>query len=79
MAALDFPPSPVDGQTYTSGSTTWTYNAAYGVWRITSTTLIGYTGSAGTNGYTGSAGFGYTGSTGIAEDEYARTIALLGL
>ena len=37
MAALDFPPSPVDGQTYTSGSTTWTYNAAYGVWRITST------------------------------------------
>ena len=76
MAALDFPVSPTNGQTYTSGSTTWAFNSTYGVWRIVSSTLVGYVGSLG---YTGSAGFGFTGSTGIAEDEFARTIALLGL
>jgi hypothetical protein len=30
--ALDFPSSPTNGQTYTSGGRTWTYNSASGSW-----------------------------------------------
>lgn len=47
MADLNFPVSPVNGQTYTSGQTTWTYDAAFGVWNITSSGPTGYTGSQG--------------------------------
>lgn len=36
MANLDFPASPVNGQTYVVGDVTWTYNSTYGVWNITS-------------------------------------------
>ena len=48
MAELNFPSSPTDGQTYTSGTTTWTYRTSYGVWDITSSGPTGYTGSKGT-------------------------------
>lgn len=74
MAALDFPSSPTNGQGFVSGTTTWTYSSAKGVWNITSTGPIGvtgYTGSRGidgiigVDGYTGSKGdIGYTGSSG---------------
>lgn len=47
MSNLDFPISPIDGQTYTSGTTTWTYNTGFGVWNITSSGPSGYTGSQG--------------------------------
>lgn len=47
MADLNFPVTPVNGQTYTSGQTTWTYDAAFGVWNITSSGPTGYTGSQG--------------------------------
>jgi hypothetical protein len=30
--AIDFPSSPVNGQTYTVNNVTWTYNSTYGVW-----------------------------------------------
>lgn len=36
MATLDFPSSPIDGQTYTSGSTTWVYDSTRGKWLIQS-------------------------------------------
>lgn len=36
MATLDFPSSPTDGQTYTSGATTWIYSSARGKWTIDS-------------------------------------------
>jgi len=43
--ALDFPTSPTDGQTYSSGGRTWTYNAASGSWLSTnnSVTIVGGT------------------------------------
>ena len=67
MPVLNFPSSPVNGQTYVDGTTTWTYDTTYGVWDITSegiTGPTGYTGSFGTTGYTGSFGTtGYTGSS----------------
>lgn len=62
--ALDFPGTPSDGQTYTSGTTTWTYSSASGAWKITSSGPTGFTGSQGV-GFTGSQGvLGYTGSAG---------------
>jgi hypothetical protein len=69
MSALDFPSSPVNGQTFVDGPRTWTFNSFYGVWNITSEGIIGptgYTGSQGVIGYTGSFGAtGYTGSQGV--------------
>jgi hypothetical protein len=53
MAALDFPSSPTDGQTYTSGTVTWSYSSAKTAWVVLGTGISGYTGSAG---YTGSSG-----------------------
>lgn len=70
MAALDFPASPVDGQTYTANGAVWTYNLAKTRWYVTNFTNaptgpIGYTGSRGVIGYTGSQGVvGFTGSQG---------------
>ena len=57
MAALDFPASPVDGQTYTANGAVWTYNLAKTRWYVTnfSNAPIGYTGSQGLIGFTGSA------------------------
>jgi hypothetical protein len=58
MSALDFPSSPVNGQTFVDGPRIWTFNSFYGVWNITSegiTGPTGYTGSFGTTGYTGSS------------------------
>ena len=34
--AINFPNNPADGQTFTSGSTTWTYDGAKGVWTVSS-------------------------------------------
>lgn len=40
--ALDFPSSPVDGQTYTAEGQTWVWNAANGCWFINSPPYGGY-------------------------------------
>lgn len=37
MAALDFPSSPTNGQTYTANGNTWTYNSATSSWLATNT------------------------------------------
>lgn len=34
MAELNFPASPTNGQTFTSGGKTWTYNSTDGVWEL---------------------------------------------
>lgn len=60
MPALDFPSSPTNGQTYTSGNVVWTYNSAVGAWKITASGIPGLT------GFTGSQGIGFTGSQGTA-------------
>lgn len=36
--AINFPDSPTNGQTFTSGSTSWIYNSAKSVWKILSST-----------------------------------------
>ena len=56
MSALDFPSSPVNGQTFVDGPRTWTFNSFYGVWNITSEGIIGQTGFTGSIGFTGSKG-----------------------
>jgi len=64
MAALDFPTSPTNGQTYTANGKTWRWNGESWV-----NDSSGYTGSQGVIGYTGSQGWtgsqGYTGSQGV--------------
>jgi len=79
MAALDFPSSPTNGQAFVSGTTTWTYSSAKGVWNITSNGplgVTGYTGSQGVIGYTGS--LGYTGSQGVGYTGSSGAYAAIG-
>lgn len=71
MATLNFPASPSNGDTFTQNNIEWQYDATYNVWNISSsgvmgfTGSVGYTGSRGDIGYVGSKGdLGYTGSTG---------------
>lgn len=69
MAALDFPSTPSNGQTYTANGLTYTFDSTKNIWVVT--TLAGaprgYTGSQGTTGFVGSASttIGFTGSTGF--------------
>lgn len=64
MAALDFPASPNDGDTYTANDRTWTYRAATTAWEP-SPIATGNTGATGPTGATGATGpTGFTGATG---------------
>jgi hypothetical protein len=47
--AIDFPNSPTNGQTFTVGSTTWTYDGTK--WNKNALTITGPTGPAGGTGY----------------------------
>jgi hypothetical protein len=69
--AVNFPASPTNNQTFTSGGITWSYSTSIGAWRIVPNTVVGAqglqgtTGSTGGTGGTGLQGFqGTTGSTG---------------
>ena len=61
--ALDFPNTPTNGQIYTSGNTSWSYNSARGVWKIlssTSPTAIisqSFTGNGSNTQYTIAGGY----------------------
>jgi len=65
---IDFPSSPVNGQTFTSGDFTWVYSSSVGGWNLVTTTVTGPTGPTGFTGPTGPAGSasstGATGPTG---------------
>jgi hypothetical protein len=64
MAALDFPASPNDGDTYSANERTWTYRAATTAWEP-SPIATGNTGATGPSGATGATGpTGFTGATG---------------
>ena len=66
MASLDFPASPSDLDEFTSGDTTWQYNATKGYWTVITNGVAGPTGFTGSIGFTGSAGTtGFTGSAGV--------------
>jgi hypothetical protein len=43
MAALNFPASPTNGQTYTANGSTWTYNSTLTAWQYTPATSVQYT------------------------------------
>ena len=73
MAAIDFPNSPTDGQVFTSGTSSWTYNLATNRWIASraivngatgATGFTGATGATGATGYQGATGTGATGATG---------------
>jgi hypothetical protein len=75
MAAIDFPSSPTDGQTFTDGDKTWVYSTSVGAWRAQTQTATGPTGPTGVTGSTGATGAtgptgvtGATGPTGVTGD-----------
>lgn len=47
MAALDFPTSPTNGQTYTANGSTWTYDSATTSWVSSNASIFGATGGGG--------------------------------
>jgi hypothetical protein len=61
--AIDFPNSPTNGQTFTSGTKTWIYSLADTKW-YSGGGLVGPTGPTGPTGVTGVTGV--TGPTGAA-------------
>jgi len=48
--AINFPSSPVNGQTFTSGSTTWMWSSSLSAWELDIPTISGPTGPTGPQG-----------------------------
>ena len=67
MTAIDFPSSPTDGQTFTSGDKTWTYSTTLTAWSLQTQTTTGATGAQGATGPQGSAGTNGTNGTNGAQ------------
>lgn len=63
--AIDFPNSPTNGQTFTSGVRTWQYDGSK--WILLNYGAQGPQGSQGAQGYQGNQG--YQGATLTAEDD----------
>ena len=73
MAALDFPASPTDGDTFLSGEgVTYTWVDAKQYWKITAAGTIGPTGPDGPTGPTGPPG--PTGPTGTIAGGYSASV-----
>jgi hypothetical protein len=56
--AVNFPASPTNGQTFTSGGITWTYSTSVGAWEIVPSSIQGVQGIQGANGFQGITGAG---------------------
>jgi hypothetical protein len=54
--AIDFPSSPVNGQTFSASGQTWIYNSSLPAWELDSPFVPGPTGPTGATGATGPAG-----------------------
>jgi hypothetical protein len=63
--AVNFPASPTNGQTFTSGGITWTYSTSVGAWEIVPSSIQGVQGIQGANGFQGITGAGTQGLQGI--------------
>lgn len=68
--SLDFPNSPVEGNTYQSGNVIFAYSG--NSWNAANQ-IRGYTGSAGSPGYTGSAGVSGSGNQSTIVNTYYVT------
>jgi len=79
--AINFPSSPIAGQTYTYNSILWSWNDSVGAWeRIFSGGVNGVTGTTGATGPTGPTGpQGNTGATGATGPVGDYVISLRGL
>jgi hypothetical protein len=63
--AVNFPASPTNGQTFTSGGITWTYSTSVGAWEIVPSSIQGVQGIQGIQGIQSTSGFqGIQGTTG---------------
>ena len=61
---INFPTSPTNGQVYTVGSRSWTWNSVNATWDATSVTT-GPQGTQGTQGLTGTGTQGTQGTQGL--------------
>lgn len=71
--AINFPSSPTDGQTVTSGNSTYTYNSAKATWDLSTAVVAGPTGPTGATG-AASTVTGPTGATGATGPAYTPAI-----
>ena len=63
--AVNFPGSPTNNQTFTSGGITWIYSTAIGAWKIVPNTITGSQGIQGLQGIQGISNQGIQGIQGI--------------
>lgn len=63
--AVNFPASPTNNQTFTSGGITWSYSTSIGAWRIVPNTIQGTSGLQGFQGIQGTSVQGTTGTQGF--------------
>jgi hypothetical protein len=65
MAAINFPASPTNNQTFTSGDKTWIYSTTVSAWKLQSQTLTGPVGPAGVGALNYLGHNNYTSTTAI--------------
>lgn len=53
---IDFPGTPINGQTFTDGDKTWVYSTTIGAWNLQTQVITGATGPTGPQGATGATG-----------------------
>lgn len=56
MPAIDFPSSPINGQSFTAAGITWIWNATKNAWVITNNGVQGFQGVQGAQGFQGVQG-----------------------